>query len=88
VSRAWQGLSESGVPPRHVVSGTVVPGGGELTCSMPFPPLSMCNQHSHCCLQVKSASDSSNFHASLSEDAAGGAYRGKPYASKGDFKDF
>lgn len=39
-------------------------------------------------LQVKSASDASNFHAPSDENAAGGAYRGKPYVSRGDFKDF
>lgn len=37
---------------------------------------------------VKSAVDASNFHAALDDNAAGGAYRGKPYTSKGDFKDF
>jgi hypothetical protein len=39
-------------------------------------------------LQVKSPADASNFHAAVDDNAAGGAYRGKPYVSKGDFKDF
>jgi hypothetical protein len=47
-----------------------------LCCVCPPPP------------QVKSAVDASNFHAALDDNAAGGAYRGKPYTSKGDFKDF
>lgn len=39
-------------------------------------------------MQVKSPVDASNFHAPHDDNAAGGAYRGKPYISKGDFKDF
>jgi hypothetical protein len=38
--------------------------------------------------QVKSPADASNFHAPVDDNAAGGAYRGKPYVSRGDFKDF
>jgi hypothetical protein len=44
--------------------------------------------HHLCAGQVKSPVDASNFHAALDDNAAGGAYRGKPYVSKGDFKDF
>jgi hypothetical protein len=39
-------------------------------------------------MQVKSPVDASNFHAPHDDNAAGGVYRGKPYISKGDFKDF
>lgn len=39
-------------------------------------------------VQVKSPADSSNFNSAIDDNAAGGAYRSKPYVSKGDFKDF
>lgn len=39
-------------------------------------------------VQLKSVSDASNFNVTVDDSAAGGAYRGKPYTSRGDFKDF
>lgn len=38
--------------------------------------------------QVKSSADASNFNAAVDDNAAGGAYRSKPYVSHGDFKEF
>ncbi|WIA19038.1 hypothetical protein OEZ85_003698 [Tetradesmus obliquus] len=37
---------------------------------------------------VKSPGDASNFNAAVDDNAAGGAYRSRPYVSKGDFKEF
>ena len=39
-------------------------------------------------MQVKAPTDASNFTATVDDNAAGGAYRSKPYVSRGDFSDF